>query len=220
MKSVVARAGLLVMASLVCACTEIPAQPFVADNSANVNGNTLVSDPTVGVAHQPCPTQRPLENSLCGFSGPDKFGLCEYPVTDGSAPSVDPRCNARMRCNESVWTTVIEPGCNALSACPATRAAVPEGAPCELPAGASVELLCGYPEGACGCTTGPGAGNTHARKWVCVLPPAVECGRARPLIGQRCVQASPCEYGTCEFANGMRMICDHDVWAVGESQCL
>jgi len=210
----------LALALAVAACAPLTATPIVFDDSPNGGGTTsnqlpLPTDDFAPVRRgPPCPVERPLDNTFCSAA----TTVCEYPSgVFGTTESIDSRCNTIVKCIDNAWTTQREGQCP-LDACPKTRADLVEGGPCTLPAGINVELLCDYPEGACGCTEGTGTGVKHALTWVCI-PPQTACGDHRPRVGQSCVDASPCEYGACVFANGVRMFCESSVWTVGESTC-
>lgn len=177
-----------------------PYTPPVPDASLTSSRNPPVECPRTLEENAPCP--------LVG-------GVCE------TGTSSNPTCNTTFVCASDpvygpYWTEQKRGHCAATCPDPAT---IVEGAACDLgDAGADGELLCNAPLGTCGCTIGRDGAHQHARVWVCTKP-AEGCPDKRPMLGQPCFGDLTCDYGSCVFANGWRMICADDVWQTEAGQC-
>jgi hypothetical protein len=192
------------------ACDEVYADPITTPFGAVTVDAGIFSTPRTPPL--PCP-RTPRENGPCARTGT----VCEY----GESP--DPVCNLHLVCAaDSFGRAWVEqsPG-----ACPARcpdAASIVEGAPCDLgDAGTgddAEELQCATPLGTCACTTGPGGGRVHPRRWVCV-PPSPDCPLRRPTLGQTCIGDRSCDYGACAFKRGVRMVCEDEVWQVEAARC-
>lgn len=220
----------LVAAALVAAGCNVYADP-VDDGSASGNvpgpsASALVSNDDAGTAPTPvfCPPERPVDDTQCSIQG----SVCEY----GETPDVT--CNPRVECQSSpigatgalppAWSTDAPIGGCVAHTCPDTFAAITNGSPCDAPtdAGDGAEYLCGYPEGVCGCSTGPDGAHAHARRWDCAPPPTSPCPSARPHIGQPCDFSGAgvtCDYGSCIWKHGTAMRCDGQSWQATEVPC-
>ncbi len=194
------------------ACTDLQANPITAPYTSAFSGGRGVDAGLTSKRNPPIACPHTIdENSPC----PQVGGVCEF------GTSADSQCNTVYVCAADpqygdYWTEQSRGTCGAV--CPASSAIV-EGAPCDLgDAGSQDELLCTTPQGTCGCTTGPDGAHAHARMWVCTKP-ADGCPDQRPLLGQPCVGDIACDYGSCVFKDGWRMICEDEVWQTEEGQC-
>jgi hypothetical protein len=153
----------------------------------------------------------PEENAPCSRVG----AICE------SGKSPDKMCNAVFVCADdrtygSYWTEESPGGCS--ETCP-DRSLIVEGAPCDIDGGTEAELHCTTPLGTCACTTGRDGAHAHARMWVCVKPADTTCPPDMPLLGAPCFGQRVCDYGSCAFKRGFRMICEDDVWQTEGAPC-
>ncbi len=185
-----------------------------------------LSAPNGGASTQVlCPPARPLDNAQCERAG----SVCEY----GETPDVT--CNPRIECvADTTMTTnggsplapawITDPtigGC-IVHTCPGTFAEITTGGSCSsgADAGDAAEYLCGYPEGLCGCSTGPDGAHAHARRWDCAQRPHLLCPAERPHIGQACASDGvTCDYGSCIFKHGTAVHCDSKTWQATEVPC-
>jgi hypothetical protein len=170
-----------------------------------------------------CPPDRPVDDSVCNIPG----SVCEY----GETPDIT--CNPRVECVESAvptdgtgslppaWLTSPAVGGCVVHTCPTAFTDVHPGDSCDGPDGGTVtEYLCGYPQGVCGCTTGPDGSHVHARRWDCAPLPPAPCPAERPHIGQTCSSGGlTCDYGSCIFNHGTAVRCDGNAWQATEVTC-
>lgn len=223
--------ALLVAASawaLAVAACNVYADPVdngtAAGNTPTPVSSAFASDPN-GVNPSPssCPVDRPTDDTQCDTVG----SVCEY----GDTPDIT--CNPRVECVASgpsssgaslppAWSTgAAVSGCVAHT-CPSLFSDITAGAACDAPAdaGSAAEYLCAYPEGLCGCSTGPDGTHAHARRWDCAPPPPSPCPVARPRIGQACATlGETCDYGSCLFKHGTAVRCDGTTWQATEVPC-
>ncbi|MBX3185880.1 MAG: hypothetical protein KF819_02650 [Labilithrix sp.] len=208
-----------VLAALPAACGDVYADP-VRDTGMATSArppSSAFPGPTIEERMLPCPNQ-PLEGSACGSLGM----TCEYGV------SPDATCNTTLTCIGDAsfggaWVARPSKLCPTYD-CPRGAMATIRDQPCDLPrsdAGPpseADELACPMDDGVCACTTGRDAAHAHPRRWVCVTP-RPSCPATRPLAGQSCVAARQCDYGSCDFKQGMQMDCRGDVWLAGGATC-
>ncbi len=173
-----------------------------------------------------CPTKRPVDNTQCKVPG----SVCEY----GDTPDIT--CNPRVECVDSdtsmttnggqrrppAWSTDPAIGGCIVHTCPDTFASITAGTSCDsaADAGNAAEYLCAYPEGLCGCSTGPDGSHAHARRWDCAPAPHSSCPAGRPHIGEACTGTGlTCDYGSCIFKHGTAVHCDGNTWQATEVPC-
>jgi hypothetical protein len=168
------------------------------DGASKSDGGTAITCPsTLTAATGACPRE--------GF-------VCEYAVTWNA-------CADRAECRGGAWQKV-ELDCqvppDVQKICPATRAAVPEGAAC------SAQAACLFPEGRCDCTIPNQGGPVQidaGRAWVCTKPGA-GCPAARPRLGSTCAtEALSCNYGACSVTGGKLLRCQDGNWQEDQVAC-
>jgi hypothetical protein len=199
------------LAAALSACDEVYANPVTDPGTSSFSGAPDAGGLTSPRTPPASCTRSPAENAPCNAVG----AICEV----GTSP--DKECNAIYVCANDLtygshWTEESFGSC--AQTCPPSSEIV-DGAPCELDGGAEAELHCTTPLGTCACTTGPDGAHAHARMWVCVKPADVTCPESRPLLGQPCFGERTCDYGSCAFKRGFRMICEDDVWQTEGAPC-
>jgi hypothetical protein len=168
----------------------------VGDGAVTDGGSAIACPATLAAATGACPRE--------GF-------VCEYDVTWNA-------CADRAECHGGAWQKVqndcqVPPDTQKI--CPATRAAVPEGAAC------SAEAACLFPEGRCDCTMSRGGPVQidGGRSWICVKP-AAGCPAARPRLGSACeTEALTCNYGACSVTGGKLLACRGGNWQEDQVAC-
>ena len=154
-----------------------------------------------------CPSSAPAQGIACAAMSLE----CEY----GSDPNI--ACDTVARCDTKGWnvTSPSASGCPTPPlgpTCPATFAAVKEGAACSTP------TTCGYQQGTCSCAVycGPQYPLGHAcdagtpTTWHCEGGGGMGCPDGRPRIGSACAtDQQACSYGDC---NSIGVVCQSGTW--------
>jgi hypothetical protein len=212
---VITLGGSVLASAFIVACDQVYADPVVqpfgstfgtADASAG-----LTSPRTKPIA---CP-RTARENGPCTVVGT----TCEY------GESADPSCNALFRCTPSEFGPSWEEARQGedCPVCPGPDAGeIVEGTPCSVPKDGGEapedELQCATATAICACTTGRDGAHAHSRKWVCKKFEDL-CPSKRPLLGQACSGDKVCDYGSCLFKRGSRMLCEDGVWQTEFASC-